>query len=219
MARKTMRATYIKKLVSLALVLLLAGSILRAVPFENADSKHGLDLAGMDKQVNPGDDFFSYTNGDWIKATKIPEDRSSYGVFDEVAEQVNRETSDLIKEAGKSSAGSEARKVGDYYDAYMNEKAIEAKGLSPLKAELEEIDSIADKAALARVLGSELRADVDPLNATNFYTDRLFGLWVSPDFNNPVRNVPYMLQGGLGLPDREYYLGTDAENVEIQTKY
>ncbi|HJU54924.1 MAG TPA: M13 family metallopeptidase, partial [Pyrinomonadaceae bacterium] len=60
---------------------------------------------------------------------------------------------------------------------------------------------------------------VDPLNATNFYTDRLFGLWVSPDFNNPVRNVPYMLQGGLGLPDREYYLSTDAENVELQTKY
>ncbi len=212
-----MRVTYIKQSVALALVFLLAGSMLRAVP--TADKAHGLDLAGMDKSVNPGDDFFAYANGDWMKATKIPEDRSSYGVFDELAEEANKQTSDLIKEASKSPAGTEARMVGDYYDAYMNEKAIEEKGLSPLKAELEEINSIADKAALARVLGSELRADVDPLNSTNFYTDRLFGVWVSPDFNNPVRNVPYMLQGGLGLPDREYYLSADAENVELQTKY
>ncbi|HEY0377884.1 MAG TPA: M13 family metallopeptidase [Pyrinomonadaceae bacterium] len=211
-----MRVTYIKKLVSLALMLVLAGSALYAVPPENT---HGLDVAGMDKSVHPGDDFFAYANGDWLKATKIPEDRSSYGVFDALAEEANRQTSDLIKEAGKSPAGSAARKVGDYYDAFMNEKAIEEKGLTPLKAELDEINSIADKAALARVLGSQLRADVDPLNATNFYTDRLFGIWVSPDFNNPVRNVAYMLQGGLGLPDREYYLSTDAENVELQTKY
>jgi putative endopeptidase len=214
--RKDMRVTYIKKLVSLALMFLLAVSALRAVPPENT---YSLDVAGMDKSVNPGDDFFAYANGDWLKATKIPDDRSSYGVFDALAVEANEQTSELIKEAAKSPAGSEARKVGDYYDAVMNVQAIEEKGLSPLKADLDEINSIADKAALARVLGSQLRADVDPLNATNFYTDRLFGIWVSPDFNNPVRNVAYMLQGGLGLPDREYYLSTDAENVELQTKY
>ncbi|MDX6695916.1 MAG: putative endopeptidase [Blastocatellia bacterium] len=213
-----MRATYLK-LVSLALVLLLAGGIPRAVTLAVANETHGLDLAGIDKSVHPGDDFFAYTNGEWMKKTPIPNDRSSYGVFDIVAEEANRRTADLIKEAGKSAGNAEARQVGDYYEAYMDEKAIEAKGLSPLKAELQQINSVANKRALAQLLGSQLRADVDPLNATNFYTDRLFGLWVSPDFNHPARNVPYMLQGGLGLPDRESYLSVKDDDVELQAKY
>jgi putative endopeptidase len=204
------------KIISLALVLLLAG-MSHALPLVAYDGAHGLDVAGMDKSVNPGDDFFEYANGVWLKETKIPEDRASYGVFDALAEEANRQTADLISEAGKSAAGPEARMVGDYYDAFMDEKAIEAKGLSPLKPELSEIEAVADKAALARVFGSQLRADVDPLNNTNFYTDRLFGVWVSPDFNNPTRNVAYILQGGLGLPDRDYYL--DAQNAQLQTKY
>lgn len=214
-----MRVTYLKKFVTLALVfLLLAGSTPRAVTLQNADKTHGLDLAGIDRSVNPGDDFFGYTNGEWMKTTPIPNDRSSYGIFDIVAEEANKRTADLIKEAGKSKE-AEARLVGDYYDAYMNEKAIEAKGLSPLKDELQQINAIASKRALAQVLGGQLRADVDPLNSTNFYTDRLFGLWVSLDFNHPNRNVPYILQGGLGLPDRESYLSTEANDVEIQAKY
>lgn len=213
-----MRATYLK-IVSMALMLLLAGSFYRVVPLGIDDKTHGLDLAGMDKSVNPGDDFFGYANGEWMKTTPIPNDRSSYGVFDILAEEANRRTADLIKEASKSAGDSEASKVGDYYDAYMNEKAIEDKGLSPLKAELQEIEAVASKRALAQVLGGEMRADVDPLNNTNFYTDRLFGLWVSPDFNNPTRNVPYLLQGGLGLPDRDNYLSTEATDVELQAKY
>jgi putative endopeptidase len=203
----------------IALTLLLAGVGRCAPPAEAADDTHGLDLAGMDRSVNPGDDFFGYANGRWLKATRIPEDRASYGVFDALAEEANRQTADLITEAGKAAPGTEARKVGDYYDAFMDGKAIEARGLGPLLDELDEINSVADKAALARVLGSELRADVDPLNNTNFYTDRLFGIWVSPDFNNPERNVAYILQGGLGLPDRDNYLGGDARDVELQTKY
>jgi putative endopeptidase len=211
-----MRATHLK-IFALILLLLLASDVPRLTA--RGDGAGGLDLTGMDRNVNPGDDFFGYANGEWIKTTKIPEDRASYGAFDALAEEVNRQTADLIREASKSAAGTESRKVGDYYDAYMDEKTIEDKGLSPLKAELEEIGSIANKAALARTLGSQLRADVDPLNNTNFYTDRLFGLWVSPDFNKPDRNVPYLLQGGLGLPDRENYLSKDAQDVELQAKY
>jgi putative endopeptidase len=214
-----MRATYLKKIATLALVFLLSGSALPAVSLWSVDQTHGLDLAGIDKSVDPGDDFFGYTNGEWMKTTPIPNDRSSYGVFDMVAEEANRRTADLIKEAGKSAKDAEARMVGDYYDAYMNEKAIEDKGLTPLQGELQQINAVSNKQALAQVLGSELRADVDPLNATNFYTDRLFGLWVSLDFNKPDRNVPYMLQGGLGLPDRESYLSKEANEVEMQAKY
>jgi putative endopeptidase len=210
-----MRTTHFK-IISLTLVLLLAG-VSRALPLVASSGAHGLDVAGMDKSVNPGDDFFAYANGVWLKETKIPEDRASYGVFDALAEEANQQTADLIREAGKSAAGPEARMVGDYYDAFMDEKAIESKGLSPLKPELAEIEAIADRAALARLFGSQLRADVDPLNNTNFYTDRLFGIWVSPDFNKPDHNVAYILQGGLGLPDRDYYL--DAQNAQLQAKY
>lgn len=209
-----MRTTKLK-LILLALLLFIATIPSGALAVKTG----GLDVAGMDRGVNPGDDFFGYANGAWMKATMIPEDRSSYGVFDKLAEEASRRTSDLIKETSKAAPGTEARKVGDYYDAYMDEAAIEKLGLSPIKSSLARINAINDKAALAAYLGSELRADVDPLNNTNFYTDRLFGLWVSPDFNNPKRNVAYLLQGGLGLPDRESYLSKEQSDVEIQNKY
>src|SRR5215471_3607530 len=196
----------------LSLALLLASNVLLS------SRAQGVDLAGMDKSVDPGDDFFTYANGGWLKATQIPSDRPAFGAFDMIAEKVRTRTADLIKGAGKSN-DPEAKKIGEYYDAFTNEDAIEKKGLTPIKAELDEISAIADKTALARVLGSQLRADVDPLNNTNFYTDRIFGIWVSPDLNNPTHNIPYLLQGGLGLPDRDNYLNTEKNDLELQAKY
>lgn len=187
-------------------------------PSSRVARAQGIDLAGMDKSVDPGDDFFSYTNGGWSKAVEIPADRPSYGAFDVIAEKVRTRTADLIRGAGQSN-DPEAKKIGDYYDAFMNEDAIEKKGLTSIKAELDEIARLADKTALAHLLGSQLRADVDPLNNTNFYTDRLFGIWVSPDLNNPTHNVPYLLQGGLGLPDRDNYLNKEKDDVDLQAKY
>jgi len=182
---------------------------------------HGLDLAGMDKSVTPGDNFFAYANGTWIKKTEIPPDRSTYGVFSILDEKANKRTSDLIQNADKekAAAGSETRMIGDYYAAFMNEKAIEARGLKSIQPELDAIAAISSKSSLAHFMGSQLRADVDALNATNFHTDRLFGLWVSPDFNNPDKNIGYLLQGGLALPDRENYLSKEAHDVAIQDKY
>ena len=181
----------------------------------------GIDVAGMDRSVNPGDDFFAYSNGGWLKSTEIPPDRSAYGTFSILEEEVNQRTAALIREAGKSKAAgeSDARRVGAYYDAYMDEEAIERRGLGPMKAELAEIDALADKKALAGLLGSLLRADVDALNNTVFHTDRPFGLWVAPDFAHPDRNVPYLMQGGLGMPDRDNYRNTDRKSAELQAKY
>ena len=88
----------------------------------------------------------------------------------------------------------------------MDLPAIEAKGLRPLQPAFDRIAAIRDVRDLSRVLGGTLRADVDALNATNFYTDNLFGLWVAQDFNDSTRYVPFLLQGGLDMPDREYYL-------------
>jgi len=171
-----------------------------------------IDTKGMDPSVAPGDDFFSFANGAWFKATPIPPERASIGTGSIVAEEADRRTAELIRNAKGS-------KVGNYYAAFMDEKRIELNGPNPLKPELRAIAAIRDRSALASKFGSDLRADVDALNATDFQTDRLFGLWVSPDFANPSINVPYLLQGGLGMPDRENYLSTDADNVELQKKY
>jgi putative endopeptidase len=213
---KPMSKTYLL-LTACALVWLAACADPAAKP---GDAGHGLDLAGMDKSVAPGDDFYAYTNGTWMKTTQIPADRSSYGNFAKLLEVANQRTQGLIQDAANNAAdGSEAQKIGDYYASFMDEAGIEGKGLAPLKPELDAIAGIADKTALSSALGSTLRSDVDALNNTNFYTDRLFGLWVSPDFNNPDVNAPYLLQGGLGMPDRDYYLKTDAKMVELQGKY
>jgi len=200
--------------VFVVLISLVSWSIPAAAQKESA----GIDVAGMDKSIDPGDDFFGYANGGWMKTAEIPSDRTSFGAFDVIFDQVSKRTADLIKSAA-ASTNPEQKMVGDYYTAYLNEDAIEKRGLEPIKADLAEVNAIKTRAELSRVLGSQLRADVDPLNATNFYTDRLFGVFISADFNNPKRNVPYLLQGGLGLPDRDNYISTDEHNKDLQAKY
>jgi len=207
---------------ALAAFLLVVAGVGSQVPAaEPAKKSPGVDVAGMDKTIRPGDDFYGYTNGGWMQATVIPPDRAVYGGFTVIEEMVSKRTVDLIQEAGKSPAahGSPSAMVGAYYAAWMNEDAIEERGLAPIRRDLDAIAGIADRKALARVLGGGLRADVDALNATDFYTDRPFGLWVAPDFANPQRNVGYLLQGGLGMPDRDNYRNTDEKAVALQAKY
>jgi len=195
--------------------------LVSAIFLMTATTPHGLDVTGMDRKVRPGDDFFLYANGDWLTKTEIPADRSSWGVFATLAEKADKRTADLIRDTAeeKNAAGSEERKIADFYDAFMDEATIEKRGLQPLDEELAAIRAIGDRAALARFAGSQLRADVDALNNTNFHTDRLFGVWVSPDFDKPAVNAAYLLQGGLGMPDRDYYLGSDAAAKATQAKY
>src|SRR6266446_5710489 len=169
---------------------------------------HGINATNIDRSVKPGDDFFQYADGEWLKRTEIPPDRGGIGTFTMLDILSNKRTAALIEEAAKAggSAGSSSRKIADLYNSYMNEAAIEAKGLTPLKAHLDSIAAIKDKHDLARALGETLRADVDALNNTNFHTANLFGLWVAPGFNDSEHYNAYLLQGGLQLPDREYYL-------------
>ncbi|HYX20177.1 MAG TPA: M13 family metallopeptidase [Thermoanaerobaculia bacterium] len=180
-----------------------------------------VDVAGMDRSVLPGDDFFAYANGGWIRTAEIPADRSSWGAGSMLEEKVNQQTQALIEDAGKSkpSPGSPSALVGVFYAAYMDEGAIERRGLGSVQPELDAIARIGDRASLARVLGSGLHADVDALNCTNFHTDRIFGLWTAPAFSSPDHYVAYLLQGGLGLPDRDDYLNTDERTRELQGRY
>ena len=181
----------------------------------------GINLAYIDKSVKPGDNFFDYANGDWLKTAQIPADRSSTGSFLDVFEITEKHTSDLIRNAGARdpAAGSNARKIADYYAAYMDTAAIDKAGLTPLKPELDAIDAIKTRADLARVLGSRLRADVDPINATNFHTSNLFGLFVTKGLEEASTQIPYLLQGGLAMPSRDYYLSKDTHMAEARDKY
>jgi endothelin-converting enzyme/putative endopeptidase len=186
-----------------------------------AQEAHGIAVANMDRSVKPGDDFYQYANGEWVKRTEIPPDRVEVDVFTKLADLSNKRTSDLIEEIAKSNppAGSSARKVADLYNSYVDEAAIEAKGLAPLRPHLEAIAAIRDKQELARSLGETLRADVDALNNTNFHTANLFGLWVAPGFNDSEHYNAYLLQGGLQLADREYYLSDSEHMRNLRAQY
>lgn len=182
---------------------------------------HGIAVANMERSIVPGDDFFMYANGAWLKRTEIPPDRASVGVFTTLSDLTTERTADLIREAAKSKApaGSSARQIADLYNSFMNEAAIESRGLAPLKPHLDAIAAIKNKQELARALGETLRADVDPLNNTNFHTSNLFGLWTAGGFSDSDRYTAYLLQGGLELPDREYYLADNPRMKEIRTQY
>lgn len=181
----------------------------------------GFDVSGMDTSVAPGDDFFRYAVGKWVDRTEIPADRSNLTSFAIIAEKAAERTRAIIEDTAKTDAagGSEARKIGDYFASFMDEARVEQLGAAPLRPELDEIAAIRTRKDLSRVLGASIRADTDALNATNFYTERPFGLWVAEDLDDTTKYRPYLMQGGLGMPDREFYLGQTPRFVELRGKY
>jgi len=178
----------------------------------------GFDVAGMDRTIAAGDDFYGYADGTWTKNTEIPADRSSYNSFTLLTEQALKDTCAIVEEAAKAGTSGDMAKIGGYYAAFMDEAGIEAKGAAPVEPALAAIAAIKDKPALAHALGQTLRADVDLLNATNFYTSNLFGLWVSPNLRKPDEYAPYLVQGGLGMPDRDFYL-EGGRMADLRTQY
>jgi predicted metalloendopeptidase len=180
----------------------------------------GINPAWMDKSVVPGDDFFSYANGTWVKNTQIPADRSSIGAFwiaDQEREKNTRALfSDILK--ANPSSGTDGM-IANYYNAYLNTDAIDRAGMAPAKADLDAISRIADKHQLSAAIGSTLRADTDPLNATNYHTENLFGIFVTQGLATAGEQLPYLMQGGIGLPERDYYLSADPKMVDTRNKY
>lgn len=181
----------------------------------------GISKAAMDASVKPGDDFYAYANGNWAKTTEIPADRSSIGAFTIAqieTEKRNRELIDAIVKGDAAPDTNEGR-IAAFYKAYTDVKAIDAAGMKPMAADIARFEAITNKAALSKVLGEQTRVDVDPLNATNFFTENLFGLFVTQGLATPGEVIPYVLQGGLGLPEREYYLSADPKMAAIRDQY
>jgi len=181
----------------------------------------GVNLSAMDPAVQPGDDFYNYANGAWQRATEIPADRASISASYRASlatEQHNRELIAAIVHSNPA-AGSDARRIADFYNAYVNTAAIDAAGMSHIGPDLERLGAIADKRALSQALGAQVGADVDPFNATNFFTENLFGIFITQGLTTPGETLPYILQGGLGMPERQYYLSPDPHMAALRSAY
>ena len=188
--------------------------------FAAAASPPASDLPPVDASVRPGDNFYQYVNGAWLKATEIPADRSTMSDGALLSEQADQRTRDIIQETARNkNATADAKKIADFYNAFMDEVSIEKLGLAPLAPQLREIAAIHDRKSLSHVLGSQLRADVDVLNNTELHTSNLLGLWVAQDLDDPGRYTTFLLQGGLGMPDRDYYLDDSPSTTAIRAAY
>src|SRR5689334_11140628 len=139
--------------------------------------------AAVDASVKPGDDFFAYANGAWLKATTIPHGKERWGARDEINEVNRRRIATLLDDARSAPPGSAARKVADFRAAWLDDATIESKGRAPLQTLLDRIDGVADKDALVRLLARSMRADVDPLNWGVYRSSSLLGLSVEPSIH------------------------------------
>jgi putative endopeptidase len=196
-------------------------AVAAAAPATPPAETHSVDRTGMDPSVPPGDDFFLHANGTWLKDTEIPADSSRWGTFNVLADQSTQRVRAILESAaaGTAPAGSEERKLGDFYASYLDEATVEARGLEPLRPQLAAIAALRDRSALSRALGADLRTDVDALNATHYHTSRLLGFWVAPNLSQPGVYAGYLFQGGLGMPDREYYLSTNPKMAASREAY
>jgi putative endopeptidase len=193
-----------------------AQTALKATPKMAAKTMYGtfgFDVAGMERTVAPGDDFCRFASGTYLANLVIPADQANYGMFTKLRDLSQERTRTIIETtaAAKGNApGSEAQKVGDFYGSILDEATIEAKGLAPLKPQLEAIAAIGDRGALFRAIGQASRLGVTvPVRVDS-----------APDLKNPAIYSVYMGQGGLGLPDRDYYLDTKNPKFgEIRAKY
>ena len=175
--------------------------------------------SGVDEHIQPGDDFFAYANGEWLESTVVPAGKDHWNARDEIEALTRERVAELLESARTAPLGSTARKVADYRAAYENEAAIEARGLAPIRPLLDSIDGIRDRRSLARMLGAEVRADVDPLNWGAYNSSHVLGLAVEEGIHGEKSYVAYIAQGGLALPDRDDYLSSDSSKAALRLSY
>src|SRR5215472_5011577 len=163
----------------------------------------------VDTRIQPGDDFFAYANGAWLRAAAIPAGKDRWSVRDEINDLTRRQVAAILDDASASPTGSLARKVADFCAALQNSSAIEEKGITPLAPLLARIDRVGDRLALTRLLGSSMLADVDPLNFGVYNSASVLGLSVEHSIHGETAYSAFLVQGGLGLVDRDPYLSIE----------
>jgi predicted metalloendopeptidase len=183
-----------------------------SAPSDATNRTRTLDVADMDTGANACVDFYEYADGGWLQKNPIPSDRPRWGTFDELRQRNQNDLKDILERLAADTAapaGSEERKLGDFYGACMDEAAIEQKGTAPIDAELQRIDAIKDVPAL--------RAEIGRLQTMG--AGVLFQFGSEEDRKDSSRVIAAALQGGLGLPERDYYLKTDEKSVTLRDQY
>lgn len=176
---------------------------------------------GVDPSVRPGDDFYGYANGAWMKATHLPDGQSSIDTTAMLragnARRVELLVEDAVARASASgrTAGPDVRKIADYYASRLDQLGIEARGMAPLSAGLAAIAAIGNRHALAAYLGRNMRLD----DGTDVQPESLWAVWIHQDFHDPDHYAAHIVQGGLGLADRDDYLGPSPEQADHRTLY
>ena len=165
----------------------------------------GIDLDARDTNVKPGDDFNQYANGTWLRNTQIPADRTGWSLWTALSEDIEQQLRTIVTEAAASQDPAQ-RRVGDFYAAWMDEAGVEARGAAPLRPYLQRIDAIRN------------RADLIAVFATPGYTAPV-GIGIIPDLADPTRYTAVAGQGGLGMPNRDYYLREGAQYDAYRTAY
>ncbi len=161
----------------------------------SAPAPSGLKTEEFNDEIRPQDDLYRHVNGDWIARTDIPDDKARWGSFNELAEQAEKHVHEIIEEVVTAEPGTDARKAGDIYASFMDTDAIAARGTAPLQPLLDRVNAITDVPTLLTVLGEFDREGIASI----------IGMFVEPDPGNPERYVPFLLQGGITLPDESYF--------------
>ncbi|MBS9533257.1 M13 family metallopeptidase [Mycobacterium sp. M1] len=172
-------------------------------------ARSGLDLSHLDAAIRPQDDLFGHVNGRWLTDYEMPADRATDGAFRALFDRAEAQVRDLITEAAESGAapGTDERRIGDLYGGFLDEPAVQARGVAPLLSEAAAIDAAGDRAALAAALGALQRTGVGGG----------VGVYVDTDSKNSARYLVHLNQSGLGLPDESYY--RDPQHAEILAAY
>ncbi len=179
-----------------------------AKPAQAAKAALGFSVDNIDKTMNPCVDFYQYACGNWLKNTEIPADQPEWVSFIELYERNLVTEREILEKASVNNPGRSAveQKIGDYYSSCMDEKAVDAKGLDALKPELDGISAVKDKAGLIDAIAHVHLIGPNPL----------FRFYSSPDLHNADMVIAYVDQGGLTLPDRDYYIKDDAKMAEMR---
>lgn len=173
--------------------------------------KKYIDPANMDLSIKPGDNFYLYANGNWIKRNPVPSSKTRWGSFDELREESSKKLRTLLEDAAKNSKKDRLHQmIGDFYASGMDSAAIEKKGFQPIEADLARINNISSP--------QDVVNEVIYLRL-NGYGAPLFGVGVGPDRKNVNVYIPQIGQGGTSLPDRDYYLKDDKRSTTIRTAY
>ena len=178
-----------------------------------AEEKNPVLVAGdFDTTVHPGDDFYKYVNGGWMKNNPIPGDESRWGSFDEVNKMRYKLLHDILEESAadtKAEKGSNRQKVGDFYFTGMDSTKLNAEGIKPLEGEMKLIDGITDIKSMMSVIAHEMITGAGPL----------YGIYAGQDDKNSSQIAVNIFQGGIGMPERDYYFRPDPKSVELRQQY